>query len=35
MYMYIVIEYNRNYSEKFGRLWQYYRNYLNDKITDF
>ena len=31
--MYNLIEYSNNYSKTSGRLWQYYRHYPNDNIT--
>ena len=34
MPMYNLIEYSDNYSKTFGSLWQYYRDELNDNLTD-
>ena len=33
MPLYNVIEYSHNYSETWGSLWQYYRDYPNDNIA--
>ena len=33
MSMYNLIEYSDNYLKTSESLWQYYRDYLNDKIT--
>ena len=33
MPMYNVIEYSDNYSETSGSLWQYYKDNLNNNIT--
>ena len=33
MPMYNLIEYSDNYSKTSGSLWQYYRDYPNDNIT--
>ena len=35
MPMYNLIEYSDNYSKTSGSLWQYYRDYPNDNITQF
>ena len=34
MPMYNLIEYSDSYSKTSGSLWQYYRDDLNDNITD-
>ena len=34
MPMYNLIEYSDNYSETSGSLWQYYKDYPNDNLTD-
>ena len=34
MPMYNLIEHSDNYSKTFGSLWQYYRDELNDNLTD-
>ena len=31
--MYNLIEYSDNYSKAFGSLWKYYKDDLNDNIT--
>ena len=33
MTMYNLIEYSDNYSKAFGSLWKYYKDDLNDNIT--
>ena len=35
MSMYNLIEYSHNYSKTSGSLWQYYKDDLNDNLTDF
>ena len=34
MPMYNLIEYTINYAKTSGRLWQYYRDKLNDNLSD-
>ena len=34
MPMYNLIEYSENYSKTSGSLWQYYKDYPNDNLTD-
>ena len=34
MPLYSLIEYSDNYSKTSGSLWQYYRDELNDNITE-